>query len=136
MPGLKTKIQIVIIIIGLGMTAGCVTPSGPLATLPMTSPAGSAYNLEGIKLFNRGQWAEARAQFERAVQADADLAEAHFNLALSLHKLGQHDEARREFKIAGELAPKNKQIVNTSIYRNYLGLSSTFERHISGGYRY
>ena len=133
---LKSGIQIVIIILEIGWIGGCATPSGPLATLPITSPIGSAYNLEGIKFYNRGQWEEARVQFEQAVQADGNLAEAHFNLALTLHKLGRHDEAKREFKIAGELAPKSKQIVNTSVYRNHLGLSSMFERHISGGYRY
>ena len=133
---LKTRIRIFILWTGIIVAAGCATPSGPLATLPMTSPVASTYNLEGIKLFNHGQWEEARVEFERAVQADSNLAEAHFNLALSLHKLGRHDEARREFKIAGELAPMSKQIVEASVYRNHLGLSSTLERHISGGYRY
>lgn len=133
---LEATIRVFILGVGMFVTAGCATPSGPLATLPITSPAASTYNLEGIKHFNNGEWEEARVLFERAVQADANLAEAHFNLALSLHQLGQHEEATREFKVAGELAPKSAQIVNTSVYRNHVGLSSTFERHISGGYRY
>ncbi len=133
---LNMKVQVLILCAGMMVTAGCATPSGPLATLPMTSPVASKFNLAGIKHFNGGQWEEARVEFERAVQVDSNLVEAHFNLALSLHKLGRHDEATREFKIAGELAPKSKQIVNASVYRNHLGLSSTLERHFSGGYRY
>ena len=133
---LDTKFRMVHLCVLLVVFSGCATPSGPLATLPMTSPVASNYNLEGIKHFNSGQWEEATVEFERAVQADANLAEAHFNLALSLHKMGRHDEAKQEFRIAGELAPRSKQIVGASVYRNHLGLSSTFERHISGGYRY
>ncbi|MEC4672722.1 MAG: tetratricopeptide repeat protein [Nitrospirota bacterium] len=133
---LNIKIRAVFLCAGMVVAAGCATSFGPLATLPMTSPVASNYNLEGIKHFNSGQWEEAKVEFERAVQADANLAEAHFNLALSLHKIGQHDEAKQEFKISGELAPKSKQIVDAPVYRNHLGLSSTFERHISGGYRY
>jgi len=126
----------VIIAIGLCVFSGCASPSGPLATLPMTSPMGFEFNLEGIRLFNQGQWAAARDQFERAVRADPGLAEAHFNLALTYHKLGRHEEAKREFILAGELAPQSRHIIEDSSYRNHLGLSSTFERHISGGYRY
>jgi len=133
---LNIKFRVIILCAGIVLTVGCATSSGPLATLPMTSPVASNYNLEGIKHFNGGQWEKAKIDFERAVQADAKSAAAHFNLALSFHKMGQHDEAKREFTIAGELAPKSKPIVNTTEYRNHLGLSSTFERHISGGYRY
>ena len=117
-------------------SVGCVTKTGPLAVLPMTSPTAAQHNLEGIKFYNNGNWKEAEKHFKFAVKADSLLPEAHFNLALTQHKLGQHGQAKQHFKISGKLSPKNKEIVNSSIYRNYLGLSSTFERHISGGYRY
>lgn len=116
--------------------ASCATPTGPLATLPMGSPEEAQDNLGGIKDYNNGRWEEARKHFESAIQADPNLPEAHFNLALVLHKLGKHDEAKQHFKTAGELAPQDEVIVKSSIYRNHLGLSSTLERHMSGGYRY
>ena len=118
------------------MVTGCATPSGPLAVLPMTSPSAARHNLEGIQEYDAGKWQEAKSRFESAIQADPDLPEAHFNLALTLHKLGDHREATIHFKRASELAPANKEIVESSAYRNHLGLSSTLEKHLSGGYRY
>jgi len=118
------------------MVTGCTTTSGPLAVLPISSPTAAQHNLEGIKSYNDGNWKAAEEQFLAAVQDDPQLPEAHFNLALTEHKLGQHEDAKKHFQAAGELAPKNKEIVDSFIYRNHLGLSSTFERHISGGYRY
>ena len=120
----------------MALAAGCVTKAGPLAVLPMTSPGAAQRNLEGIKSYNDGDWHTARTRFELAIQTDPRLPEAHFNLALTLHKLGDHGQARTHFRIAGELAPDNTEIVSTSVYRNHLGLSSTFERHVTGGYKY
>ena len=120
----------------LALTTGCVTKAGPLAILPMTSPSAAQRNLEGIKSYNDGDWHTARTRFELAIQTDPHVPEAHFNLALTLHKLGDHEQAMAHFRIAGELAPDNTEIVKTSVYRNHLGLSSTFERHVSGGYKY
>ncbi|UCE63029.1 MAG: tetratricopeptide repeat protein [Nitrospirota bacterium] len=126
-------------LLGLGvciLIGSCATSTGPLATLPISSPQASQLNLEGIEEYNRGQWEPARKKFELAVQADPQLPEAHFNLALTLHKLELHEQATTHFRQAGELAPDNKEIVDSTIYRNHLGLSSTLERHFSGGYRY
>lgn len=102
----------------------------------MTSPAAAGHNLEGIQQYQAGKWQEAKSLFELAIQADPDLPEAHFNLALTLHRLGDHREATIHFKRASKLAPTNKEIVESSAYRNHLGLSSTLEKHLSGGYRY
>ena len=129
-------VQYFIFLAFLALIVGCVTKTGPLAVLPMTSPTAAQHNLEGIKFYNNGNWKEAEKRFKFSIREDSSLPEAYFNLALTQHKLGQHDQAKQHFKIAGELAPKNKEIVDSSIYRNHLGLSSTFERHISGGYRY
>ncbi len=120
----------------LVMVTGCATKTVPLAVLPILSPTAAQHNLEGIKLYNNGNWNAAREHFVAAVKHDPQLPEAHFNLALTEHKLGQHGEAKKHFQTAGKLSPNNKEIVESSIYRNHLGLSSTLERHISGGYRY
>ncbi len=124
------------VVLGCLVMTGCATPSGPLAVLPMTSPAAAQQNLEGIQQYQARKWQEAKNLFESAIQAAPDLPEAHFNLALTLHKLGDHREATIHFKKASELAPANKEIVESSAYRNHLGLSSTLEKHLSGGYRY
>lgn len=126
-------------LVGLGgciIMGSCATPTGPLATLPVSSPQASQLNLEGIQEYNRGQWELAGKKFELALQADPKMPEAHFNLALALHKQELHEQATTHFRLAGKLAPNNKEIVDSTIYRNHLGLSSTLERHFSGGYRY
>jgi len=115
---------------------GCVKTSGPLATLPIVSPTASELNLSGIAAYNDGKWALAQQRFEEALHADDQLPEVNFNLALTFHKREAHQQATEYFQKAGELAPHNDSIVQSSVYRNHLGLSSTFERHMSGGYRY
>ena len=52
---------------------------------------------------------------------DGKLAEAHYNLALSLDKLGKHEEATTHFKKAAELAPKNPKIVDSPILKKHIG---------------
>lgn len=118
------------------MGQGCVKATGPLATLPIVSPTASELNLSGIQAYNDGQWELAQQRFEDALRADDQLPEVYFNLALTFHKLEKHQQATEYFHKAGELAPRNDSIIQSLVYRNHLGLSSTFERHMSGGYRY
>ncbi len=115
---------------------GCVALTGPLAVLPIVSPQASELNLSGIEAYNNGEWVLAKQRFLAAIHVDNQLPEAHYNLALTLHKLEEYDEAAEYFQKAGELAPNNDSIMKSTLYRNYLGLSTTFERHMSGGYRY
>ena len=115
---------------------GCLPKSVPLASLPMEHPTATDLNLNGIDQYHAGQWMEAFESFDAALQIDPDFVEAHFNVALALHQMDQHEEATRHFRRAGELDPRNGAIVNSALYRNHLGLSSTLEGHLSGGYRY
>ena len=47
----------------LAVVTGCATPSGPLAVLPMTSPAAARHNLEGIQQYNSGKVASGEKSF-------------------------------------------------------------------------
>ncbi len=125
-----------VVICGLMALNGCFPKSEPLASLPLTHPDAAQLNLKGIDEYQRGKWEEALFLFQGAMKRNPEFPEAHFNAALTLHQLGRHEEAAREFRRAGELAPDNPAIVQSTLYRNYLGLSSTLERHLSGGYRY
>lgn len=102
----------------------------------MDHPLATDLNLTGIDQYQSGHWMEAFESFNQALQIDPEFMEAHFNAALALHQMDQHEKATRHFRRAGELDPQNATIVNSVLYRNHLGLSSTLERHLSGGYRY
>jgi Flp pilus assembly protein TadD len=102
----------------------------------MDYPTAANLNLQGIDRYQAGQWEEALESFDAALQINPDFVEAHFNAALTLHQMDRHEEATHHFRRAGELAPGNETVVNSVLYRNHLGLSSTLERHLSGGYRY
>jgi len=118
------------------MLGGCFPQSVPLAILPMAEPEAAALNLKGIDQYHVGEWEAALQFFQSAIQVNPMLIEAHFNAALALHQLDRHQEATQYFQRAGELDPENGSIVTSILYRNHLGLSSTLERHLSGGYRY
>jgi len=118
------------------MLGGCFPQSVPLAILPMAEPEAAALNLKGIDQYHVGEWEAVLQFFQSAIQVNPMLIEAHFNAALALHQLDRHQEATQYFQRAGELDPENGSIVTSILYRNHLGLSSTLERHLSGGYRY
>ncbi|MBY0278010.1 tetratricopeptide repeat protein [Candidatus Binatia bacterium] len=63
-------------------------------------------NALGWTLFQEGRTAEAVAEYERAVAADARHAKSHNNLALALVELGRLDEAASHFETSLELAPR------------------------------
>lgn len=127
------NVLIVICVLGL---SGCFPQSVPLAILPLAEPEAAALNLKGIDEYHVGEWGAALELFQSAIQVNPLLVEAHFNAALVLHQLGRHQESRQHFERAGELEPENRSIITSTLYRNHLGLSSTLERHMSGGYRY
>ncbi|MCA9498423.1 MAG: tetratricopeptide repeat protein [Nitrospira sp.] len=115
---------------------GCVSKALPYLPCRWSIPGQLSLNLTGIDQYQSGQWMKAFESFDAALQIEHDFVEAHFNAALALHQMGRYEQAIRYFQRAGELAPQNKTIINSTLYRNHLGLSSTFERHMSGGYRY
>src|SRR5690606_26305174 len=64
-----------------------------------------AWNGIGVVLAELRKFEEARTAFARAIQADPDYAEAHYNLSFTLSNLGDFDGALRETKRALELDP-------------------------------
>ena len=100
-----------------------VTTSGSADTAlmsPASSP-GRADNDEGVGHYKQGHWDVATDWFKKAVTADPNLAEAHYNLALSLDKSGKHEDATAAFKKAADLAPANPAIKDSPILKKHLG---------------
>jgi tetratricopeptide (TPR) repeat protein len=79
------------------------------------------HNVEGISHFKEGHWDVAAKHFEEAVKADPNFAEAHYNLALSLDKMGKHAEAAEHFKMALKHGAKNEMIQNSEILKQHVG---------------
>jgi Tfp pilus assembly protein PilF len=95
----------------------CATASPPLPVSTGADPSAVTHNVEGIEHYNMAHWDEAKRHFEAAVKSDPKSAEAHYNMALALDKLGDHAKARGYFKRAGELAPGNTAITQSNAYQ-------------------
>ncbi|HTN42643.1 MAG TPA: tetratricopeptide repeat protein [Nitrospiria bacterium] len=108
----------------------------PALEVPASSPA-AGHNSEGIKHYNMGVWKDAEMHFGEAVKADEKSAEAHYNHALALDKLGMHKEATAEFDEALKLAPDNKAIADSPILKAHLQKMKKMEKPMeksNGGY--
>ena len=101
-------------------------PTGEVAIVEgaLTAPegvAGAAENAEGIDHFQQGYWDVAQEHFNKALAANANLAEGHYNLALALDKLGDHGEATNHFQMALDLAQEDSRIKDSGILKAHLG---------------
>lgn len=92
------------------------------ALMAAVGSPGQADNDEGVSQYKQGHMDVATGWFQKAVKADPKLAEAHYNLGLSLDKMGKHEEATAAFKQAAELAPANPTIKDSPILKKHLGM--------------
>jgi len=90
-------------------------------TAPDTEP-GAAENNEGVGHYKEGHWKTSAKHFREAITAGPQLAEAHYNLALALDKLGDHGGATQHFREALDLAPDNPKIKDSKILKEHLGM--------------
>lgn len=112
------------------LVAGCATPSKHQGEQTLSSPANAnpvaaQALLEGNTLFAEHQWTAAKRKFEAAIQAQPTLAEAHYNLAMTLEQQGVFLESRSHYKQAADLAPGHPMIRNAPPFRQY----GTVESH-------
>jgi Tfp pilus assembly protein PilF len=107
-----------------GKPAGTATTAvgADTALMAPASSPGRAINDEGVGHYKQGHWDVASEGFKKAIKADSNLAEAHYNLALSLDKMGKHEDATGSFKKAAELAPTNPAIKDSPILKKHLGM--------------
>jgi Tfp pilus assembly protein PilF len=66
-----------------------------------------ARNEAGGVFFREGKFAEAIAEFQKALQQDAGYLPAQLNLAYAYERMNRRDEAIREYRTALTLAPDN-----------------------------
>ncbi|HLZ34958.1 MAG TPA: tetratricopeptide repeat protein [Nitrospira sp.] len=109
--------QIVRSLVLLSALVGCASQPGK-ATTVLTAPAGTkpaavAQLEKGNALFASRDWAGAEQAFRQTIAVDPALAEAHYNLALTLDRAGNQAEAKKHYIEAANLAPGNKVIWNS-----------------------
>jgi len=96
----------------------------PVGDAALMSPAGSAGRMdndEGVGHYKQGHWDVAEGHFRKAIKADDKLAEAHYNLGLTLDKIGKHEEATASFKKAAEFASASSGIKDSVILKEHIG---------------
>jgi Flp pilus assembly protein TadD len=106
------------------LMVGCAA----FAQMRMTAPALKAqpgskaeeHVTKGIERYNQGEWSEAQVLFLKALQADSKSAEAHYDLALTLDKAGDHLGAVQHFNSAAEFGTNNPEIQNSPILKAHL----------------
>lgn len=102
---------------------GCASERrAPVETL--RAPSGTAVSLtelmeRGNSEFAARNWSGAKETYAAIIRMDPALAEAHYNLGLTLERLGDPTEARKHYVQAANLAPGNKTIWNAPPLRKY-----------------
>lgn len=112
---------VVVLLIGVATACAADRPAPPSQILPppqTTSVTAASYMTDGVRYFMVGDWAQAAQAFQRAVEAQPDLAEAHYNLAVSLDHSGQAAEAKKHYVLAANLAPGNKVMWDAPPFRD------------------
>ena len=105
---------------GYGAKKAGKTGDAPLVALP--SSAARVENDEGLGHYQQGHWDVAMEHYQKAIKADPSSAVAHYNVALTLDKMGKHDEATASFKKALELAPNDPSIKDSEILKKHVGM--------------
>lgn len=95
---------------GLFVGVGCQSaPKQMVLPAPVgTNAAAIRHNDEGIRAFQQQQWDSAKQHFEAAIAASPELAEAHYNLGMTLYRLKAMQEGDAHFIKAANLVPGNK----------------------------
>ncbi len=93
----------------------------PAALLAPEGSSGKDHNDDGVGHYKQAHWDQAKGHFSQAIEADSNLAEAHYNLALALDHLGNHGAATESFKQAASLAPNNPDIAESPILKQHIG---------------
>ncbi len=97
--------------------------AGGAKPLPTASGSpGEDHNATGMKNYADGNFKGAANHFQGAIDSDSMSAEAHFNMALALDKLGNHRGATAMFDKALKLGAKIPAIADSGILKKHLGM--------------
>lgn len=82
------------------------------------------FNSQGVKLYSQGDYEQAIDHFQKALTLAQQLRDPgqgilYYNLALGLHKSGQHEEATKQFYSARRFARGNKMILESELLKTH-----------------
>lgn len=118
--GLRCSLLIGGVIMATVACSGLTQKPPPTLQAPVGSnPSAARAVQEGNRLFAMEQWGAAQNHYAQAIQTQPDLAEAHYNLALTLEKLGNTQQAHDHYIQAANLAPGHKVIWDSPVLRKY-----------------
>jgi len=92
---------------------------GPLPPPEHATPLAAQLILEGNQRFAEHRWTAAMGKYEEAIHAQPKLAEAHYNLGVTLYRKGPVSAARPHFIEAANLAPGHPVIRNAPPVRKF-----------------
>jgi tetratricopeptide (TPR) repeat protein len=113
------------LLIWLSLAMGCAGHGHQHLDEPLPPPVYAAPETaqamkEGNRYFKEGWWTGAEKQYRIAIQAFPSMAEAQYNLGLTLNKQGgRYQESRVYFKNALKLEPRNPVYRNAPPFRRY-----------------
>jgi len=84
----------------LGATAWV---TGVLCLVSGCKMAADGRNLQGVRMFQQGQYTAAIQQFQEAITADPTNADAYYNMAATLHRLGSQNGSQENLAQAETL---------------------------------
>jgi Flp pilus assembly protein TadD len=118
---MRIVFTIVLCALALGCSSKSDTARHVLPAPQGTKPEAAAQVEKGNALYVSQDFTGAEQAFRQAIIVDAGMAEAHYNLALSLERTGRKDEARKHYIEAANLAPGNKVIWDSPPLRQQSG---------------
>jgi len=128
----RTSLLLALLLVVLNATTGCDSgesgygskKAGKTTDSPLATPASSSARMEndeGTGHYQQGHWDVAMEHYQKAIKADPNSAVVHYNVALTLDKMGKHEDATASFKKALELAPNDPSIKDSAILKKHVG---------------
>lgn len=116
---MRVVLAILLLVFASGCSSSAKVPLNPLHAPGGTAAAAAQQIEQGNRAFAAQNWTEAKSSYIAAIESAPALAEAHYNLALTLERLGDKAEARKHYVRAANLAPGNKVIWNAPPLRKF-----------------
>ena len=119
--GIHPWIVFFLVVMGMGGCAGVPQPTQdePLPPPENANPLVAQIIIDGNLRFAEHRWTAAIEKYEDAIHAQPKLAEAHYNLGLTLYRKGPVSASRPHFIEAANLAPGHPVIRNAPPFRKY-----------------